>query len=97
MVGANLHKPAYDIDWRINQGWDNTPRDIPEEWMLGEYNSKYKLKKLIATRLGLRYYLFGNDSTPIHNIFAGASINANLGQADFTEVSVGYVFLLTEK
>ncbi|MDX1461796.1 MAG: acyloxyacyl hydrolase [Marinirhabdus sp.] len=96
MVGANLHKPAYDIDWRINQGWDNTPRDIPEGWMLGEYNSKYQLKMAIATRLGLRYYLFGNENNPTHNVFAGASINANLGQADFTEFSVGYVYLLPQ-
>lgn len=97
MIGANLHKPAYAIDWRINQGWDNTPRDIPTEWMLGEYNSKYKLKKAIATRLGLRYYLFGNENSPTHNIYAGASLNANLGQADFTEFSLGYVYLLPKK
>ena len=97
MIGANIHKPAYDIDWRINQGWDNTPRDIPEEWMLGEYNSKYQLKKLIATRLGLRYYLFGNETSPTHNVYAGATINANLGQADFTEFSVGYVYLIPKK
>lgn len=97
MVGANIHKPAYDIDWRINQGWDNTPRDIPEDWMLGEYSSKYKLKRLLATRLGARYYLFGNENNPIHNIYAGASLNANFGQADFTEFSLGYVFLLTKR
>lgn len=96
-IGANLHKPAYDIDWRINQGWDNTPREIPESWVLGKYNSKYKLKKYIPTRLGLRYYLFGNETYPTHNVYAGASINANLGQADFTEFSVGYVYLFREK
>lgn len=97
IIGANIHKPAYDIDWRINQGWDNTPRDIPESWMLGEYNSKYQLKKLLATQLGLRYYLFGNENNPTHNIFAGASLNANLGQADYTEFSIGYVYLLPKK
>ena len=96
-LGGNLHKPAYDIDWRINQGWDNTPRDIPESWVLGEYNSKYKLKKYISSRLGLRYYLFGNEQYPTHNIYAGASINANLGQADFTEFSIGYVYLFRKK
>jgi hypothetical protein len=90
-VGANIHKPGYDIDWRINQGWDHTPREIPENWMLGEYNSKYKLKKAIATRLGLRYYLFGNETYPVHNLYAGVTLNANLGQADFTELSIGYV------
>ena len=31
-LGVNLHKPAYAIDWRINQGWDNTPREIPSEF-----------------------------------------------------------------
>lgn len=97
LIGANIHKPAYDIDWRINQGWDNTPRDIPENWMLGEYNSKFNLKKLLATQLGLRYYLFGNETNPTHNIYAGASINANLGQADFTELALGYVYLLPKK
>lgn len=96
-IGGNIHKPAYDIDWRINQGWDNTPREIPESWMLGEYNSKYQLKKYISTRLGLRYYLFGNETYPTHNLYAGATINANLGQADFTEFSVGYVYLFKSK
>ncbi|MEP2937394.1 MAG: acyloxyacyl hydrolase [Gilvibacter sp.] len=96
-IGYNFHKPAYQIDWRINEGWDNTPRDIPEDWMLGEFNSKFELKKQIATRMGLKYYLFGTNAAPTHNIFAGAHITANLGQADFTELSIGYVYKLPAK
>jgi hypothetical protein len=91
-IGINLHKPAYKIDWRINQGWDNTPREISETWMLGEYNTKYKLKQLISTRLGLKYYLIGTINKPKHNVYAGCYINANLGQADFAELSLGYVY-----
>ena len=91
-IGFNLHKPAYKIDWRINQGWDNTPREISETWMLGEYNTKYQLKQLISTRLGLKYYLIGTIKKPKHNLYLGCYINANLGQADFAELSLGYVY-----
>lgn len=91
-VGANLHKPAYQIDWQINEGWDNTPREIPPNWMLGELDSKYKKKKLISSRLGLKYYLIGTKKAPVHNIYAAFHINTNLGQADFTEFSLGYVY-----
>lgn len=91
-LGWNLFKPAYDIDYRINEGWDNPPREIPDYWILGEFDTKYKLKKSIASRLGLKYYFIGTDTDPAHNIFVGAHINANLGQADFTDFTVGYVY-----
>lgn len=90
-LGANFHKPAYEIDWKINEGWDLAPRELPEGWVLGELNSKYRLKKTITTRLGLKYYLIGTNNAPKHNLYAGAFINANLGQADFTELGIGYV------
>ena len=91
-LGVNLHKPGYQIDWRLNEGWDNTPREVPESWQLGEFNSKYQIKKLISSRLGLKYYLIGNEKSPRHNVFLGAHLQANLGQADFTEFSIGYVY-----
>ncbi|MGJ8667613.1 MAG: acyloxyacyl hydrolase [Patiriisocius sp.] len=91
-VGYNFHKPAYKIDWRINEGWDNTPREIPESWMLGEFGTKFKLKHRISSRLGAKYYFIGTEKRPLHNIFIGAHLNANLGQADFSEVGFGYVY-----
>lgn len=100
-VGFNIYKPAYAIDWRLNEGWMIVPRDIPEDSpiVLGEFNTKYKLKKYISSRLGLNYYFIGTDQSPKHNFFIGAHINGNLGQADFTELSVGYVrsFGISEK
>lgn len=92
-IGFNIHKPAYNIDWRINQGWDVVPREIPENSaiVLGEFDTKFRLKKLISSRLGLKYYLIGTRKAPKNNFFIGANINSNLGQADFTELSFGYV------
>ena len=97
LVGANIHKPAYRIDWRLNEGWDFTPREIPDFWVLGEFNSKFRLKHLFVTRLGLKYYLKGTNQSPQHNIYAGVFINANLGQADFTEFGLGYVYRFKRK
>ena len=93
-VGFNLHKPGYQIDWRINQGWFYVPREIPEgsNIVLGEFDSYYELKRLISTRFGLKYYLIGTKKNPKSNIYIGAFINANLGQADFNEISLGYVY-----
>ncbi len=91
LFGANFHKPAYKIDWRINEGWDFAPREIPEGWVLGELDSKFKFKNAINSRVGLKYYVIGTNSSPKHNVYAGAFINANLGQADFTELGLGYI------
>ncbi len=93
LLGGSFHKPAYKIDWRINEGWDFAPRDIPETgWVLGELGSKYKFKNAIATRAGFKYYLKGTNKFCVNNLYAGVFINANLGQADFTEIGIGYVY-----
>ncbi|MBK5214914.1 MAG: acyloxyacyl hydrolase [Flavobacteriaceae bacterium] len=91
-LGFNFHKPAYKMEWRINEGWDDTPRNIPDYWQLGELGTKYKIKHRISSRLGLKYYLIGMEKTPKNNIYIGANLNANLGQADFTELSLGYIY-----
>ena len=98
-LGFNIFKPAYQIDWRINQGWEYIPQVIPEDSNieLGEFDTYYKIKHLISTRFGLKYYLVGTKKQPKSNVYLGAFINANLGQADFTELSIGYVQHLYSK
>ncbi len=91
-IGANLYKPAYQIDWRINEGWDNVPREIPDYYVLGEYNSKFKLKRILTTRMGIRYYLLNTSKEPKNNLYFGFHINTNGGQADFTDLSIGYLY-----
>jgi hypothetical protein len=96
-VGYNLYKEAYQIDWRINEGWVNTPREIPEGWVLGEFNTKYNLKKSINTRLGIKYYLLSTHKKPKHNPYMAVHLNSNLGQADFTEITLGYTYSFSKQ
>ncbi|MGB1307816.1 MAG: acyloxyacyl hydrolase [Oceanihabitans sp.] len=95
-IGFNIIKPSYKIDWRINKGWEYIPQEIPEDSniVLGELDTYYKIKHIISSRLGFKYYLIGNEKQPKNNIYAGVFINGNLGQADFTELAIGYVLKL---
>ena len=90
-LGYNFHKPAYKMDYRINEGWKDAPREISRGWVLGTMDSKFKKKYRISSHLGLKYYLIGMEKAPKNNLYLGAHINANLGQADFSELSLGYV------
>ena len=96
-LGMNFYKPFYKIDWQINQGYTFQNAENETVEVLGELNSYYKLKRTISTRLGLKYYLFSNSKSPRNNIYIGAHLNANLGQADFTELSLGFVHRLNLK
>jgi hypothetical protein len=92
-IGLNFYKPFYKVDWKLNQGeiiYDGS-------YQLGELNWYYNVKHLISSRLGLKYYAFDNNKAPTHNLFIGAFINANLGQADFSELGLGYVFCPSSK
>lgn len=91
-LGYDIYKPAYKLDWRLNAGWKDTPVEIPDTWVLGEYSTYFKLKYRISARLGLKYYVFKTHVYQPHNLFVGVFINSNLGQADFTEAGVGYVY-----
>ena len=58
----------------------------------GKLDGEYEIKRSISTRLGLKYYLLPTKEAPQHNLFFGATINTNAGQADFSEFSLGYVY-----
>jgi hypothetical protein len=75
-VGLNIHKPFYK-DFYLPYASVTT--------------TTYKLKSLIPTRLGLKFYLFDTNKIPDNNFYIGANINANYTQADFSELSIGYV------
>lgn len=94
-LGINIYKPAYKIDWRINKGWGTVPKVIPESgglFTLGDIDEPYfKLKRTVSARIGLKYYVIGTAKKPSENIYLGAFINSNFGQADFSEIAIGYV------
>lgn len=54
----------------------------------------YFLKNLINNRLGINYYLLNPYSRPKWNIKMGCHINANFGQADFSDMTLGLVYRL---
>lgn len=91
-LGINLYKPAYKIDWQINE-----EHYVDNQYQLGELNWYYKIKKTISSRLGAKLYAINTNNAPRHNVFLGAFINANFGQADFTELTLGYVYCLPIK
>lgn len=94
-LGFNIYKPFYKIDWQLSQGYTYTVMENNEPqtaYVLEELSSYYKKKRSISSRLGIKYYILNTNNAPKHNVFLGAHINANLGQADFSEFSLGYVY-----
>ncbi len=75
MGGLNLYKPFYS---EFNTVYEKNT------------GFRYLLKKHLASRMGLNLYVLNTNKLPKHNAFIGAHINANFGQADFTEFSIGY-------
>jgi hypothetical protein len=75
--GLNLFKPYYETYYRQFASVDRF---------------KYKLKKYFSSRMGLNFYVINTNKIPRNNVFIGANINANFGQADFTELSIGYTY-----
>lgn len=91
-LGVNIYKPFYKIDWQLNQGYSYPDGNGGTVEVLGELDWYYEIKRTVSSRMGIKYYLWTTSKAPKHNIFVGAHINANLGQADFTELSIGYVY-----
>ena len=68
-----------------------------------EFNDKFKFKngfsywksKYLTTRLGLNYYLIDTSRKPLHNVFVGTHVNTNYAEADFMDVSLAYVYQIT--
>ncbi len=99
-LGVNIYKPLYKVDWMLNEGFtyiEDTPEGPVIRSTLGELDWYYEVKRTISSRMGLKCYAIGTDKAPKHNLFLGAHINANLGQADFTELSLGYVYSFNYK
>lgn len=72
--GINLYKPFYSYFYEEFE----TSRGIKEF-----------MKKTFTTRMGLNYYFVKWEKQKAFNVYIGASINANFGQADFTQLNIG--------
>lgn len=75
--GLNLYKPFF------KKYYDDVERGSRTE---------YWTKQLIATRFGFNFYLLDPYRHPRNNVFIGSYVSANMGQAEFLEMNIGYVF-----
>lgn len=94
-LGVNIYKPFYQVEWMNNGVWwvQYDEQGEPEiRAVKQDLNWYYEFKRTVTSRLGMKYYLIGNDKKPVHNIYLGGYINTNLGQADFPEITLGYVY-----
>jgi len=80
--GVNLHKPFYRKHYTLQKT---------------QNESKYKQKNLILGRLGLKLYAINTKKKPKNNFYLAAHINSNFGQADFSEISIGFVHRTSKK
>lgn len=75
-AGINIYKPYFDVYFE-KYGTSTGLKEF--------------LKKTVNSRLGLNLYVKNTNRNPKHNVFIGANVNSNFGQADFGEMSFGYV------
>jgi hypothetical protein len=75
--GINLYKPFY-------------PKFF-DEFEYGS-NFSYLCRKIFPCRIGLNYYLLNTEKNPEYNIGIGAHISANFGEADFSELSIMFIY-----
>lgn len=84
-LGFNIYKPFYA----------QFEEDFPVAKQFQGYGEfKRNFKRLLSTRLGLKLYAFNTNKLPKHNFYIGPHIKANAGQADFSELAIGYVYRL---
>jgi len=88
-LGFTLFRPFFPAEYRLDATLINKQTGIYENGKAE--GSTYTLKRFISGKLGLKYYLFNTNNTPKNNFYAGAHIVSRLGQADYSEFSLGYV------
>ncbi len=76
-AGVNVYKPAYSS---FNDYYEKSK------------GFSYYTKRYLATRFGLNYYILDPYKHPRNNVFLGAYVSANEGQAEFLEMNLGYVW-----
>ncbi|MCX6197628.1 MAG: acyloxyacyl hydrolase [Bacteroidetes bacterium] len=76
-AGINVYKPAFVSFHKYYE----KPNKID-----------FYTKQYLATRFGLNYYVRDPYLHPRNNVFVGAYVCANSGQAEFLELNLGYVW-----
>lgn len=88
-LGFTLFRPFFPAEYRLDATLINKQTGIYENGKAE--GTTYTLKRFISGKLGLKYYLFNTNNAPKNNFYAGAHIVSRLGQADYSEFTMGYV------
>lgn len=87
-LGLTLYRPFFETEYRLNATLINKQTGLYE---LGKAKGmEYSLKRFVSGKLGLKYYLFNTNKTPKNNVYLGGHIVSVLGQADYSELALGY-------
>lgn len=87
-LGLTLYRPFFETEYRLNATLINKQTGLYE---LGKAEGmEYTLKRFVSGKLGLKYYLFNTNKTPKNNVYLGGHIVSVLGQADYSELALGY-------
>jgi hypothetical protein len=87
-LGFTIFRPFYKADYRLNHLKYN---ETTQNYDIVGLDSTYKIKRYISTKIGLKYYLIDTYKNPKNNVFVGAHIISNFGQADYSELALGYI------
>ena len=77
-AGIDIYKPAY--------------KTYAKDYLGKATKFNYYLGRYLATRFGVHYYILDPYTHMRNNVFVGANVSANSGEAEFLELNVGYVF-----
>lgn len=89
-LGLTLFRPFFPAEYRLDATLINKKTDLYENGKAE--GTTYTLKRFISGKLGLKYYLFNTYKAPKNNLYVGGHIVSRLGQADYSEFTLGYVF-----
>ncbi len=88
-LGLTLFRPFFETEYRLDATLINKQT---QQFEIGKAEgTTYTLKRFISGKLGLKYYLFNTNKTPKNNFYVGGHIVSRLGQADYSELTLGYV------
>lgn len=88
-LGLTLFRPFFETEYRLDATLINKQT---QQFEIGKAEGMtYTLKRLISGKLGLKYYLFNTAKAPKNNFYVGGHIVSRLGQADYSEFTLGYV------
>lgn len=88
-LGLTLFRPFFPAEFRLDATLINKQTGLYENGKAE--GMTYALKRFVSGKLGLKYYLFNTYKAPKNNFYVGGHIVSRLGQADYSEFTLGYM------